>query len=281
MKRPDVYRYLDYRAYLKDWLAHQRASRSGLTLRGLAEASKLAPGYLSMVISGRRPLTENALARIIGHLGLTASERSYFENLVKLDTAESQQVRLNALKKMKRHRAYRKHNPKELEVHQYLTRWHYVAIRELSMVPGFRADPEWIQPRLRSRVELREIREALSFLRDHGYIEVLPDGSARPPEKRLECDGGIFRLSLGGFHSQMLSLAAESIDGTPREERNLLGHAFAADPKIFDQANAILREAYEKIRSLGERPASADSVYFVELALFPLTRKSKPAKEQS
>ncbi|MCM2323747.1 MAG: TIGR02147 family protein [Oligoflexia bacterium] len=272
--KPDVFRYLDYRAYLKDWLAYQKAGQSGYSLRAFARAAKVAPGYLSMAITGARPLTPGIVARITPVLGLGPSGQSYFELLTTLGTSEDQEVRLRALARMKRFRAFRKLNPKETEVHHYLTRWYYVAIREMSMLPEFKPEASWIQPRLRSRVDLKDIKEALAFLSEQGFIELLPNGRAQPPEKRLDCDGGVFSLSMAGFHRQMLALAADSIEQTPREERNLIGHAFAADAATFAKAREILQEAFEKIRALEEDKKEADSVYFVELALFPFTRRT-------
>ncbi|MCM2279183.1 MAG: TIGR02147 family protein [Oligoflexia bacterium] len=276
MKAPgeelDIYAYLDYRFFLKDWLAHQRASQSGFSLRGLAKAAGLAPAYLSMVLSGARPLSSNASAKLQPLLKLSDSQLAYFGLLVTLGTSQDQETRLRALERMKRFRSYRKKNPRELEVYQYLSRWYYVAIREMASLPDFMADASWIQARLRPHVELKEIREALRFLSENNYIELSKDGGAKPPEKRLECDGGVYRLSLGGFHRQMLSLAADSIEGTPREERSLVGHAFAADPATIEKARAILSEALEKIRNLSSSESSRNSVYFVELALIPFTR---------
>lgn len=270
---PNVFRYLDFRLFLKDWLAYQKASQSGLSLRDVARAAGLTPSHLSMAISGARSLTPAAFSKLIPVLELSPAEQSFFELLVTLGTASSQRVRLGALERMKRFRNYRKLNPKEAEVYQYLNRWYYVAIREMASLPDFRADEAWIQSRLRSHVELKEIKEALKFLKEGGFLEILPDGRAVPPEKRLECEGGVYSLSLAGFHRQMLSLASDSIESTPREERNLMGHAFAADAETFEKVQAILAEAYEKIRALDQERKGADSVYFVEFALFPFTRK--------
>lgn len=280
VERPDVFGYLDYRAFFKDWLAYQKASQSGVSLRALARNSGLTAGYLSMAIAGTRPLTEKALAKLKGSLNLNDAEFNYLHQLVILGTSQQHEERFSAVEKMKRYRSYRRLNPKETEVYQYLSQWYYVAIREMTGLPDFRADAQWIQARLRSHVELKEIKEALRFLSENGFIQLLSDGRAIPPEKRLDCDGGVFRLSMSNFHKQVLKLAGESIENTDREHRQLQGHAFVADAETFEKAKTILEEAFERIRSLTAESPNSDSVYYLEMALFPFTQKPNGSEQE-
>ena len=75
------------------------------------------------------------------------------------------------------------------------------------------------------------------------------------------------------YHFEMLSLAGASIDDTPKEERNILGHTFALDSDKVPEAKKILDEALKKITELETDSKQKDSVYQAELALFPLTKK--------
>ena len=69
-ERPDLYRYHDYRAFLRDWIEYQRGTRPGFSLRSLSTESGLALGYLSMVLSVARRLTAEALQKLGRPLGL-------------------------------------------------------------------------------------------------------------------------------------------------------------------------------------------------------------------
>ncbi|MCM2323377.1 MAG: TIGR02147 family protein [Oligoflexia bacterium] len=278
-ERPDVFRYHDYREFLADWLAYLKKLQPGFSLRLLSRQAGLASGYLPMVLSGKRPLSSKALAKLLGVLDFSRAERSYLESLLSLGTSGTQELRLDALERMKRFRSYRELNPREIEVYEYLTRWYYVAIREMAALPGFQADPLWIQARLKSRVPLKELKTALEFLVSNGYLAVEPDGSARPPEKILDCLGGVYRVALAQFHQDMLELASASIENTPSAERSLLGHTFALDEKGLARAKEILGEALEKLRALEKEGSGNDAVYHAELALFPLTvsGKGKPS----
>lgn len=276
-KRPDIHSFHDYREFLRDWLAFQKkGGQSPSSLRALARAAGLAAGYLPMVLSGARHLSPKALARISPVLGLSQAERSYLDHLVALGTSDSQDTRLAALSRMRRSRGYRKLNPREAEAYQYLTHWYYVAIRELARVPGFRADPEWIRPRLLARVPVAEIQKALEFLIEKKFLAVRQDLSAEALDAgNLDCIAGIYRLTLGKFHREMLALAAKSIEEVPSDERFIMGHTFPIDPTKWEEAKKIVTGAIEKIRALERKPAQNDRIYHVEISAFPLTRRRK------
>lgn len=272
---PDLFRYHDYREYLKDWLASKKASQSGFSLRQWARQTGLAVSYLSMVLKGSRNLTQQATQKILPHLHLNSPEKSYFQALVTLGSSDSQKQRVEALKKMKRYQAYRRQNPKETEVYQYLTHWYYVAIREMTALADFKADPEWIQAHLRYPVDLASIKKAIEFLKANQFIQIRDDQSATPPEKNLDCLGGVFRVALTEFHHELLDLAKKSITDVPSAERSLLGHTFALDSQQLEKAKRILETALQEIKDLEANSKCKDTIYQIELALFPISKRSK------
>lgn len=273
-ERPVVYRYHDYRAFLKDWFAYLKESQPGFSLRRLSASAKLASGYLPMVLAGSHELSLKALAKLLPCLQLARPEQNYFENLVKLCTCDTPEARIDALARMEKYAGYKKSNPNESHFFEYMSHWVCIAIREMATLPDFELDSAWIQKRLKPHVSVAEIEEALSFLIQRNYICLKPDGKAVSPEGHLQCVGGVYRTVLAHYHKEMMALAAQSIETTSAKQRNLFGHTFSIDSKLFDDAKRILDDAVAKLRALSDRGA-ADSIYHVELALFPLTNVPK------
>jgi uncharacterized protein (TIGR02147 family) len=271
--RPEIFRYHDYQAFLRDWLAYRKASQPGFSMRSLAKQAGLAAGYLPMVLGGSRPISGKALNKLMPFLGLSASEQSFLENLVALGTAGFHEAHLAALERMKRFQQYREHNPRETEVYQYLTHWYYVAIREMASLPGFRLDAEWIQERLAAQVALKDIKTAIEFLLHNRYLEVDASGAVHPPEKAIDCTSEVFRTALAQYHREIFELAARSIENVPRDRRYIIGHAFALNEKNYAKALAIVDEAIRKVQALGDSEKGGDAVYQLELALFPMTQR--------
>jgi uncharacterized protein (TIGR02147 family) len=273
-ERPEVYRYHDYREFLRDWIAFRKQSERGFSARKLSVRAGLAVGFLPMVLGGKYALTPRALQKLIPVLGLARAEQNYFENLVHLSTSETPEARLAALSQMKNFAGYRRKHPEETEAFGYWSRWFHPVIREMVYLPGFRPDPDWIQPRLKTKVTRAKIASALEFLIQNGYIQVGAEGALIPPKERLKCVGAVYKTVLTHFHQEMFKLAAESIESVPAAERNIVGHTLAIDSSKFEGIRKILDEAIEKVQEFAGSPSS-DSVYHLELAFFPLARRKE------
>lgn len=272
--RPDIFTYHNHVDLLKGWVEYLRATQSEFSLRLLARKAGLASGYLPMVLNGTRALSSAALTKLIPHLGLNANEQSFLECLLILGTSESHEARMVALERMQRFSQFRQNQFQQTATYDYLTHWHYVAIRELATVPDFQAEAKWVQEQLRFPVPLREVKEALEFLLKNKFLEKKSDGSIIPPSDIMYCDGEIYRVSLAHFHREIMRLAAESITSIPREERFIMGHTCALDQEDYQKAREIVEEAIQKIRKLGDaKPTAEGAVFHLELALFPLTHQ--------
>lgn len=275
MNSPVVFQYHDYRAFIRDWLAHLRVGRSRVSMRTLAREVGLSVTALSLILKGTRKLSPEFLPKMVKVLKLNPAEARFLEDMVELGDSDSPEIRHRAFDRMSRSKTYRKQNPNEAHAYQYLTHWYFVAIRELANHPDFRPDPIWIRAQLKNKVPLQEIQKALNFLLENGYLERQADGSIRPPSKPIECLSGVYRLALAQFHREMLALATEAIDTTSSENRILMGYTMAVDAKGYDQVRAIIEAAYEQIKKLALNSTKAEAVYHVELAGFPLTKGEK------
>jgi uncharacterized protein (TIGR02147 family) len=273
--KPDIFMYHDYREYLKDRMDFERQSQSKFSLRMLAAEVKLAPGYLPMVLAGTRGISSEVLERVGLVLGLSKDEQKYLQGLRTIVESQSQNLRLEALEELQRHRVYREKNPKELEVHQYLTHWFNLAIREMVNLEDFQIDAKWIRNKLRVKIPLNEVQKALDFLFDKGFIEKLPNGKARVLDRKLECVGNIYRLVLAQFHREMLKLASDALETVPHGERSIVGLTFPIPVSRYGEVAKILDETLDRIDALSTEAKGSDSVYHVGVSLFPLTHNKR------
>lgn len=276
VNKPNIQEYHDYLLFLKDWIQFLKERERGFSLRKVAKEAGMASGYLPMCFSGKRRLSEKFYRKIKPHLKLSAKEERYLDLLRVIAESEDIKDRVQALTDLQKLKDYKEANRSELEVHQYLSRWYYVAIRELINAPDFNEEVEWIQDRLRERVSQKEIEEALQFLIKFSFVERDGVGKLKVAQKQLDCHEGVFKISLGEFHRQMLDLAKLAIEETPRAERLLLGHTVALSEKQYQRIQSILKESLKQIEEVDEDDESKNSnnVYHVELALFPLTKDS-------
>lgn len=270
--KPDIYSYHDYRQFLRDWFLYLKHDHH-LSTRQVAKTSSVSESYLSMVLSGSRRLSEEQLTKMAPALKLERSEASYLEWLITITEAESMDVQLDALKKIQRFRRYRNLNPLEIETYKYLQHWYHIAIRELAQLPGFQLEAKWIQSSLRYKVSLPEVKNAIGFLIDHGFLKVDEKGKFIKPEKLIECKTGVLKPALTKFHTEMLHLAATSISEIPTAERNISAYTGAIPADKIEAVKNILQEAREKIIAIAQAHSEADTVYHFGFLAFPLSNK--------
>jgi len=273
--KPDIFGYHDYRIFLRDRVEYEKAVRPRYSLRRLAADVKLAPGYLPMVLAGTRGISSEILEKVGLSLGLTKEEQSYLQNLRAIVESRSQTLRLEALEAIQKHRHYRTQHPRELEVHQYLTHWLHVAIREMVNLGDFSEDPKWIRKQLRGKVAASEIQRSLAFLLERGFLKRDSKGRLRVVDKKLECVGSVYQLALGQFHRDMMKLASEALDTVPREERSITGLTFPIPQKRYGEVFKILDKTLDEIDVLSSEAKDSDAIYHVGISLFPITQNKR------
>lgn len=270
---PDIFQYHEYRVFLRDQLRHLKSSQR-ISLRQVAKRSGVSESYISMVISGQRRLSEDQLKKLVPALQLERSEASYLSWLIEVVDAVSPEAQLEALKKIQRFRGYQNLNPLEIETYKYLEHWYHVAIRELAQVTGFDPDPKWVQAALRYKVGLPEIKEALNFLVEHKFLQRDAHGRLSKPDKLVQCKTGVLKAALTKFHTEMLTLAAQSISEIDSEERNISAFTTALPAEVVPEAKRILEEARQKIVELAQKSGPGNTVYHFGFLAFPLSHKS-------
>lgn len=268
--RPNVFEYINFKDYISDMLTYLKREE-GLSLREISSRAGISPSNLSMISKGTRSPKVRTLLSISKAMNLSSRERGYLELLhdMKSSLEDGQD---NPFKKLEMNRDYQRNSPSDHEAFKYLTNWYNVVIREMVNLKGFEPDPRWIQEKLISHLEIKEIKEALRFLISNNFINISRTRKEINLKKELTCTDGVYRLSLGQFHSLMLKKASDSIGEVQREKRLLLGHTVAVSKEQTDQVFSIIEEALEKIRNLEKKKTDNEQVIHIEMAAFPLTK---------
>ncbi|HKP94991.1 MAG TPA: TIGR02147 family protein [Fibrobacteria bacterium] len=93
----DVFRYEDYRRFLRDRFFAMQSLEPGFSQRGLARKAGIAnPGFFNEVIKGRRRLSPAAAAKMAMGLDLSGEESEYFQALVEYAETREPRAKLAA-----------------------------------------------------------------------------------------------------------------------------------------------------------------------------------------
>jgi uncharacterized protein (TIGR02147 family) len=209
----DLYDYVDYRAYLRDYYAHAKQNRRGFSHRAFSRRVGLgSPNHLKRVMDGERNLTLEMASRFAEALGLSADGSDYFVQLVKLNQAKSSVARGRAFDELTTFKAFRKTRKLELAHAAYHSTWFIPAVRELAARRDFREDPKWIAARLLPPIKPQEARAALDTLLELGLLTRDARGKVVQAEPLISTGPEMHALHIARYHRMMMAKAAESID---------------------------------------------------------------------
>jgi uncharacterized protein (TIGR02147 family) len=273
---PNIFAYHDYCKFLEDWFGYLKSIDKKSSLRKIGKDADISAAYLSLVLAKKRSLSAKLATKLAEALNLDPAEQKFFILLVSLADSSRQPDRLKAYQKIKRFTQYQETNDNQIEAFKYMSEWYFVAIRELAAHPDFTDNPKWIQKQLVKHVPTKDITNAIEFLLERGFIKKNKDGSFQQPQRDVDCNGGVYQISLNRFHHQILDISSELLDHMPKEERYLSGYTFMMSPESYDEVNSLFDEMKNKLREIEDRDRSTKSekkVYHTEFITIPLSGK--------
>ncbi|OFZ28953.1 MAG: hypothetical protein A2622_12705 [Bdellovibrionales bacterium RIFCSPHIGHO2_01_FULL_40_29] len=273
--KPDLFQFHDHIYFLNEWFSYLKSTKREFNLRELSKKSQISVANLSMLLKRQRPLTEKTFFKLAPFLNLNDMEKKFLNLLRIVDQSEDAETRLMALNQIVKIAKFRENNSQEFKAYEYLTKWFYVSIFEMSALEDFKLDAEWIQNHLIKPISIAEIQQAIQFLLKQNFLKQNADGSIKQIRSHLDCREGIFKVSLGAFHRQMLDLAGYAIENISREDRIIMGQTMAIAKEDFEQIKEIINNAILNINKINSKTERKDAVYHVEIAAFPLSLKSK------
>src|SRR5690606_7451542 len=170
----------------------------------------------------------------------------------------------------KRFQEWRKLDAARLE---YLRHWYYPAIRELAAHPDFEASPDWIGPRLWSKLGREEILRALQVLEELGVLVRDPDGKLVRGTRTLSTGPnlkGEASVVARSFLRQMMEQASESLDAVPSERRHVTAITVAVRAETVHELRDRIQRFRHEILERCDQDEGATEVYQLNIQLFPL-----------
>jgi len=222
---PDIYQYMDYRAFLKELLP-------GFSHRQLGERGGFDPGLVSKVINGQRNISPRMATRFAVAFGLEGRAARFFELLVLYNQARLPSARKRCLADLL---AYGKEriSPVTRLQYRYYEHWYHVAIRELLNCgvwdgSDFRLLGEMLVP----AISAKEARAAVELLLELDMIRHNSEGSYQLTEPLLTSGYAGQPAGVNNFIMQGLTLAQEAMDRCEPYERNLSALTVSASESI-------------------------------------------------
>ncbi len=274
----DVFRYLDYRAFLADF--YKAKKRKGFSYRAFSRDAGLgAPNYLKLVIAGQRNLTSPMAARFAAACGLTGEAAEYFQHLVEFNQATSADKRNAIYARIAAFDRYRRGHKLELAHAAYHATWYLPAIRELIASPKFVEDPEAIALALWPPIKPHEAEFALQTLLNLGMIERDPYGRLRQTAAVVSTGPETLGMHITNYHAEMMRRATAAMELVPAAQRDISSITFCVGTRGLAHLKQRIQEIRRELIALVEAERDRTQVVQLNLQLFPLSKPPASSTE--
>ena len=271
---PDVFRFRDYRTFLRAFYDTNKQREYGFSLRAFSKRAQLrSSNYLKLVMDGDRNLTAPMAARFAQACALRGQSADYFCELVAFNQAQDATERERAYSRLIRFKRYRKVHRLDRAQEAYHSRWYIPVVRELVARAGFSEDAQWIARKLLPPIAPREAAQALDILLELGLIVRDESGRLRQSAALVQTPEGPLGHHVVTFHRAMMERAAEALDRAPRDEREIASVTLCvAEPRMRELKARLERFRDELLQTYGAEDGGSRVVQ-VNLQMFPLTVK--------
>jgi uncharacterized protein (TIGR02147 family) len=270
----NIYEFIDYRNYLNVWFEEKKRENPRYSYRMLSRLLKSkSPSFLKDVIKGSKNINDDQRDRLIHLLDLNEMQREYFINLVLLAQSNETEVQNTSMERISAIRRIEGATKIEGESYRYLSRWFCPVIREMSMHPDFRCNPEWISVRLTPPISVEEAKEALQILSDLDMLDIRSETDFTTKDGSLSTSLQVQGLAVNNYHQQMLHLAQESVMRFIEHERHILGVTVSINSSQIPELKKELNIMVARILDLCESSKQQkDQTIQVGLHMFPLSK---------
>jgi uncharacterized protein (TIGR02147 family) len=274
-----IFEYLDYRAFLHDYIAAKKSENPAYSLRMVAYRLGCDPGFFDRVLKAKRNLSPQYVLKLAEVLKLNAKQKHYFELLVNFNQAKKQIEKDHFFKQLD---IFRSSKVKETAVSQHAmySQWYFVVLRELIGILSCKdASDEtcrMIAKQFAPRVTPDQVRQALAVLQEVGVLTHKANGAFAVRERFITSGQDIPQVVVNRVLMQFMDLARLSIDLFGRQERSLSTLTFSISEKGYGKIREKLDQYRREILSIvNEKDEEIDRVYHLNMHLFPV---SKPCR---
>jgi uncharacterized protein (TIGR02147 family) len=274
---PDLFDYLDYRAFLRDYFDSRKATLDSWSYQSFAEQLGFkAKDFLFRVIKGKKNLSQASILQMSQGLGLNGIQTQYFDTLVKCNQSRDIGQRnlffnlLNTIKTQGRttHPAQRLRQ----DQFQFYSKWYHSAIRSLIEMAGFKDDFKRLAASLSPRISAREAEASVTLLEKLGLIQRDEDGVFRATHKTITTGKDVSGILIPAYHKSTIELSAQALENIPAHERDMSNLTLGISEATFKNLSEKLRQFRREILEQAEKDETADRVYHLNLHLYPLSK---------
>jgi uncharacterized protein (TIGR02147 family) len=271
--QPSIFKYLDYRQYLKDFLAHKRETSPTFSLEQLGRRTGcLTKSHISLIVSGKRALTTKRATALAMALGMNSKEISYYHKLIQFNQAKEPAEKEHFLCEMMSQLGRSMGENISMKSYKVLEEWHGLAIVELARLPEFDPNPQMISARLKGLLSAQEAKRAVQLLLDVGMLKYIDDGAIVATDQTIRTSDEVNSLAIRRYHKSCLELGKKIIEIEPVTEREFGSVNVLIKPDDIQKLKDLIKNFREQVLALAQTSSVENaSVTQVNVQMFKVS----------
>lgn len=274
-----IFSFVNYREFLKAYFEEIRKTDNFFSYRYLERMSGLSRSYFKLLIDGKRNVSPVALSKLAKAFKLTKKEVAYFETLVLYNQAENDEEKDRHFERLMSLRPPLPIKGMTSDQYECFTKTYFTEIREMSIIPGFQENPQWICEHLRRPLKPKEAKHALEVLERLGLLVRDANGVLKHSETTLETPLHAESLDIFNYHRQLLNEGKEAIMEAPFDEWDVGTITIPMPKELVPQVMEMLKKCREEIADLINRGSkNYHEVFQVNMQLFSVSKINQNKK---
>ena len=260
----------NYRSLIRDVLIERKKKNPQYSLRSFAKSLGIKAPFLSLILSGKRDLSEAMIQQFAERLQFSHQETQTFELLVRLEKADQGNQKKRILEQLQNiDPSFSLKRDLTIEHFRIISEWHHFAILSLIEIKDFK----WSSANVAKTLGISsfEVDQALERLASLELVQMEPGQRPTKTDTRFAVSSEHHQDAIKKYHLQMLEkISAAQIEQTPKE-RFTGTENITLSPDQLKEANQILEECLQKLVNLSKKKKTNAEVYHAGLHLIRLT----------
>ncbi len=276
----NIFEFTDYREYLKVYFSDRKKKDPKFSHRWLAQKLELATSnFIMLVMQGKRNLNRSLCFKISEVFKHSRKEASYFEDMVSFIQAKNNKEKDLYFSRMIALRKNLKIDKIEEWQYEYYNNWYNPVIRELVTDPDFSGDINSLAKIVQPSITPTQVKKSISLLMKLGLIKKSSNKYIQSSDL-IRTDPEVNSLAVVNFHRKMGTMAIESLDRIPKNERNITASTLYLSQNTFNTIRKKIEEFRKELLQLVDNDPNGERVYQINFQLFPVSKILKDKEKK-
>lgn len=272
--RINLFTYMNYRKYLKDWYEDAKKHRRGFSFRSFSKRAGFgSPNFLKRVMEGQRNLTDKSITQVAHGLGLNKQETEFFKNLVAFNQAESSKEKNKYYGQLLRSQKYSQLKPMEKDQYDYYSTWYHPVIRELIVSSHFNGSYERLAKQVYPAISTQQAKKSVELLERLNFIKKVDEDRWKQAQSLVTTGSEVFSLVLYNYHQNILELAKHQLFKTSGAKRDMSVLTLGIVKDRLPQLKKKMQEFRRQILEFVSEDTDPDEVVLLAMQLMPVTQE--------